>query len=93
MSTISTTHCDSPDCRNSRTDNTYGWVKVSQGASHQDFCSWACVAEFAKVRWEPKTPQPARRRSDKPKPVEDVKGLNGAPYLRDAVQPPLPGVE
>lgn len=87
MSTISTTHCDSPACSNARTDNTYGWVTVHQGASHQDFCSWVCVAMFAKSRWEPRQTPPARRKTDE---VVDVPG--GAPYLRDAVQPPLPGV-
>lgn len=86
MSTIATMHCDSPECTNTATNNVHGWVTVKQGASHQDFCSWACVAVFAKVRWEPRQAPQARRRTDAP-----VKTVDPS-YLCDAVQPPLPGV-
>jgi hypothetical protein len=90
VSTQTVVSCDNPTCKETRGDNHYGWISLTLGGNRlpsNDFCSWSCVAEYAATRWEPKTPKPARRKNDKP-----VTTISGAPYLRDAVQPPLPGV-
>lgn len=81
MSQVTVTHCDSAECSNTRLHDAHGWVSVSQGASHNDFCSWSCVSNFADARWEP-----GRRSSDRKKPKHDPH------YLCDAVQVPLPEV-
>lgn len=87
MSTTTITSCDNPDCDETRGDNAHGWISITQGNNRfpsNDFCSWGCVAAYGQMRWEPKE---RRRKTDK-KPVVHI---DGAPYLRDAVQPPLPG--
>lgn len=90
MSTKTVVSCDNPTCTETRGDNHYGWISLTLGANrlpNNDFCSWSCVAEYAATRWEPKTPKPSRRKGDKP-----ITTISDSPYLRDAVQPPLPGV-